>query len=459
MKRNEELIKNTLILGIGQLIPKLMTIITLPILTAYLSTSEFGSYDLMITLAGLLIPIITMQIFQGVFRHLVSANEEKDKRKYVTAAIAYILGACVVFTPLAYLGLRLFNIGHTTSLYVCAVLLAEAIYYVVGQVCRGLGHNIYFSVGAIIFSVTNMLAIIMFVVIFRWGIDGVILSIICGYMLAVAYMFVFSRAYKLCNKSYFSISALKQLLKFSIPLVPNSLSVWVVNLSNRLVVTGFLGSSANGVFSVANRIPNMYNTAYNIFNLAWMESASKASDEGNPDEYYSKMYDMLFKFLLGIMLVLIALTPILFKVLVNEKYREAYYQIPILYVGVFLSSIVFFYGGIYIALKRTKQVGYSSIMGAVINLVINLLFIKWIGLYAASISTVISYMAILLYRMYDLNKVISIKYNYIKMVSELAILIVSVIMCMVNNAVTFLSCFVIAILYNLIENKFLIVLW
>lgn len=97
------------------------------------------------------------------------------------------------------------------------------------------------------------------------------------------------------------------------PIVPSSIALWVVNLSDRLIIINFMGAAANGIYAVANKIPSLYSTAYGIFNLAWTETASKVSDDGDPAEYYTKLFSGLFKFLIGVMLALIAVTPIILK--------------------------------------------------------------------------------------------------------------------------------------------------
>ena len=108
--------------------------------------------------------------------------------------------------------------------------------------------------------------------------------------------------------------------------VPSSIALWVVNLSDRLIIIHFMGAAANGIYAVANKIPSLYSTAYGIFNLAWTETASKVSDDGNPAEYYTKLFSGLFKFLIGVMLALIAVTPIIFSVLVKGDYGAAFFK-------------------------------------------------------------------------------------------------------------------------------------
>ena len=250
----------------------------------------------------------------------------------------------------------------------------------------------------------------------------------------------------------FNKPALKQLIQFSAPIVPSSIALWVVNLSDRLIIIHFLGSAANGIYAVANKIPSLYSTAYNIFNLAWTETAVKVSDDGNPAAYYSKLFHVLFKFLIGVMLALIALTPVIFAVLVKGDYGVAIYQVPILYFGIFFNSLVNFYSGIYIALKRTKQVGYSSAAGAVLNVAMNLALVKQIGLYAASISTAVSFFVIVIYRALDLNKAIKIKYYFKEIAIGAICFVISSVCLFFNSTLLLILCWAIAIIYNLTQN-------
>ena len=207
-----------------------------------------------------------------------------------------------------------------------------------------------------------------------------------------------------------------------------------------------MGAAANGIYAVANKIPSLYSTAYGIFNLAWTETASKVSDDGDPAEYYTKLFSGLFKFLIGVMLALIAVTPIIFRVLVKGDYGAAFFQVPILYFGIFFNSLVNFYSGIYIALKRTKQVGYSSVAGAIINAAINVLLIGEIGLYA------VSFLVIAIYRAVDLNKVIEIKYNMKEIAIGMGLFLVSTICLNSNQMWTMILCWCFAGIYNITQN-------
>ena len=448
--RNKELAINTVILGIGQLIPKFLAIVLLPLLTSYLTTEEYGNYDLILSIASLLIPVVTMQIQQAVFRYLLASKSAENKTLYVTGSLVYIGISSVVCYPIVYLILRLFKIDSLSAVLICLLFLSEALYSLLGQIVRGLGYNAKYSVSVVVYSAVNLAATAIMLMGFHLGLQGVIISLTIGYLSSDLYMVLVSGMLAYFKLDEFSRKALKELLNFSMPIVPSSIALWVVNLSDRLIIIHFMGAAANGIYAVANKIPSLYSTAYGIFNLAWTETASKVSDDGDPAEYYTKLFSGLFKFLIGVMLALIAVTPIIFKVLVKGDYGTAFFQVPILYFGIFFNSLVNFYSGIYIALKRTKQVGYSSV--AVINALINVFLIGKIGLYAASISTAVSFLVIAVYRAVDLNKVIEIKYNKREIVIGMSCFLVAAVCLNQSNMLTIAMCFLFAIVYNITQN-------
>lgn len=450
--RNKELALNTIILGIGQLIPKFLALILLPLLTTYLSTDEYGNYDLVLSVASLMIPLVTLQIQQAVFRYLLASTNTESRTKYVTGAVTYIIVSSVICYPIVFLVLKWLNMSISSSLIICGLFCSEAIYTLLGQIVRGLGSNTIYSASVVVYSTVNLIATAFMLIVMHSGLGGVLISLMLGYLSADVYMAFASKFIKYVDFKSFDSGFLKELLGFSMPIVPSSIALWVVNLSDRLIIIHFMGAAANGIYAVANKIPSLYSTAYNIFNLAWTETAARVSDDGNPAEYYSTLFRGLFKFLIGVMLGLIAVTPIIFSLLVKGNYDSAIYQVPILYFGIFFNSLVNFYSGIYIALKRTKQVGYSSVAGAVLNALINLILISKIGLYAASLSTALSFLVIVLFRAHDLNKVIKIKYRFNEIAIGMICFVVSSVCLFVGNNPALTFCWGIAVIYNLKEN-------
>ena len=230
------------------------------------------------------------------------------------------------------------------------------------------------------------------------------------------------------------------MLTYSWPMIPNTLSSWILNASDRFVLTGFMGLEAVAIYAAANKIPQLLTSVQGTFIFAWQENASLALTDNNVDKYYSDMFDNIFCILSGIMALLIGTTPLLFYLLIRGDYSDAYPQMPILFMGMFFSSISSFLGGIYIAHKRTKNVGITTMLAAGCNLVVNLAAVQYIGIYAASISTLISYFLLTAYRLYDVKRFQNIYYKYSKVVLSFAVLTIMCILCWLNTfAINFLN--------------------
>lgn len=216
-------------------------------------------------------------------------------------------------------------------------------------------------------------------------------------------------------------------------MIPNSLSNWVLSFSDRAVLTAFMGLEANAIYSVANKIPALFTTVQGTFVFAWQENASLASKDSDADTYYAEMFDSIFGILVGIMALLIAATPILFWLLIRGDYKEAYYQMPILFMGMLFSSMASFIGGIYVAHKKTRSVGVTTILAAACNLVIDLVFVHKIGIFAASISTLVSYVFLTIYRMVDVQKFQKVKFNTGRFCLLIALLVLMCAICWIDT--------------------------
>lgn len=428
MSREKSLIKNTVILGIGYVIPGLVSFLTLPIYTAMLTKAEYGTYDLITILVSLLLPIASLQIKMAAFRFVLESrgNEEKIKKYISTICIfaVIIIGICLVITSAVLPGISAIN-----RVLIGLYLFQEMIVDLLKQLARGLGVLKKYVMAISINSVLTLIFAAVLLSGLDKGLPGLLLALNIALLFANIYLIGALKIPQRVSYRYFSKKCLKEMLAYSVPMIPNAISLWVVKLSDRVIVTWFLGLEMNAIYAVANKIPYLLSEVTGVFNLAWQENASLAIEDEDAEEYYSNMSQTIIEVLIGGMAVLIAGTPILFKIFINESYGDAYNQIPILCWGIFFASLSNCCGSIYIALKKTKIIGVTSVAGAIINLLVNVALIGKIGLYAASLSTAVSYVVIYSFRVLQLKKYVNIKYNWKK------------------NTVSFLMLFVINIIY------------
>ena len=455
MSRGGKLAKNTIILAIGTFLPKLASFITLPILTGCLSKESYGTYDLIVVLVSLFLPAVTLQIQTAAFRFLIDIRDKKENVKsIITNITAFILPVSIVALIILYF--CLYKINFKVRILICLYYFLDIFGNSLRQIVRGLSENLKYSLSAIINSVAQLIFVVVFVWYFKTGLFGSILSLAVAELISVLYLFFSAGIYKFFDFKMVNIKEIKRMLAYSWPMVPNSMSMWVMRVSDRLVISFFMGVSANAVYAVANKIPQLLTLAQTTFTMAWQENASMVSKDEDVDRYYSDMYRTMFDLMAGAMCMIIAFVPVLFIILVRGDYSEAYNQIPILLLGMFFYAVSAYLGGIYVAYMKTKSVGITTIVASVLNIVIDVALINFIGLYAASLSTFISYLFLFFYRLKDVRKIVKIKYDLQHMILVFALMTIVSILCMLqNNTINILNFILAFVVFIALNRQFL----
>lgn len=452
MSREGTLIKNTAIITIGKICTQLISFFLLPIYTALLTTAEYGVVDLLNTLVSLLLPVITLQIEQALFRYLIDAREKENDIKIIISTTFFSLVIqCIIYILLFCLVSKWIN--NEYKYFLLTNLIANIFSSIMLQISRGLGDNKNYAIGSFITAIMTIVLNIIFIIIFEFGAYGMLMASLLANIICSIYIFIIKKVYRYISLKQFKKVVLKKLWKYSIPLIPNALSWWVFNSSDRLIVSGVLGLGANGILATAHKFPSVYITIYNIFNMTWTESVSMHIEDKDNSEFISKVINKVIAIFSCLCFGIIAFMPFIFPIMINNTYIEAYNQIPILMIGALLNVVVGMISAIYIAKKKTKEVAKTSIISAIINIIVNLLLIKSVGLYAASISTLVAYMSMLVYRYIDVKKYINLIIDK-KLIFETFIMtLILFIGYYINNFVLNCILLVITIIYSLIINK------
>ena len=454
LSREKNFVKNIIVLAFGTFLPKFASFVTLPIYTAYLTKSEYGTFDLISIFCSLLLPVATLQIQSAAFRFLLEVkNDERKKKSIITTLYCFVIPVSLAVLIAVFLVLKLpLLLRWLIVLY----YLGDILVMVTRQVARGLSMNQKYSASAVINSFLNMGLVVVFMVVFHFRLYGLMISFNISVFTSLIYLVFSIRIWKYIDISTINRSLFKEMIQYAWPMVPNSMSLWVMRVSDRFLISIFLGIEAHAVYAVANKIPTLLQLAQNTFSMAWSESASLTVNDQDADEYYSRMFRNIYRVLAGFAAMLIAVLPALFFILIRGDYEDAYVHIPILLIGMFYSSVAIYLGGLYVAKKQTKSIGVTTIVAAAINFIINVLFIRKIGIYAASLSTTISYLILMVYRMIDVKRIQKICFSYSEIIFTNLVMIVMCLICFRRNIVSYLVNFVLGTVFCLILNRDLI---
>lgn len=408
VSREKSLVKNTAILAIGQLSSKIFTFLLLPVYTSMLTTEDFGTIDALLTIINLVLYFVTLQIENAVFRFVIeNRNNIKSQFSYIAGGLVVMLLMSLLATVIAIIIGKIWTIPYIGFLVLA--LWAQSGYLFVSNLARGLGNNVDYSIASFFVTVSSLVINIVLIVGLGHGASSVLVALICSNIIGMMYLFLKLRFWKLIRLRAFDRRKTKEMLNYSLPLIPNAISWWIANSSDRLLIIYFLGTSFNGIYAAANKIPAIYNTIFSVFNTAWTESVSLSINDEDRNEYINSMINRGFKLFAFLNMSIIICVSIFFKWLIGSNYVQSYNHIFILLIAIFVNSMCSLYGGVLSGLKNTKVIGWTTVVGSVVNAVINIMFIRYIGLYAASISTLIAYIVIYIFRIIKLKKEISIK--------------------------------------------------
>ena len=446
MNKTNKLLKNTFIIGIGVLCTKVISFIMIPLYTSWLNPLEYGNYDLLVSYLTLFVPFITVELEQAIFRFSL---------KKPSMAKVYFINAFFIATINMILAdiIALLILHNSDCKYAFIVYFnSYSLYVLIFEYLRGIKKLKEYSIYNIIISILILGMNFVFVPFLKMNARGLIYSFGIAYLIVDIFIALKEGLISSLIKLKINFKILKDMITYSLPMIPNGISWWITNVSDRTMIRVFIGEFYNGLYAVSCKIPTIISLLFSIFNLSWQQSAIENSDDNDKNIFYNKTFNYLVPLLFCGGIVIITLTPLLFKYLINEEYYQSIINVPILVLGSIFLCFSQFFNGLLLANKKTKKIGLSTSIAAIINVTINLIFMKKYGLIIAGISTLVSYIFLFVYR-YAIFKDIFKKNTIIRIIIYSVLFSVFSAICLIlKNTTVMVIMFIVSIILFLKNN-------
>ncbi len=400
--RGKEFLNTFSIYAIGTLGAKLIAFALMPLYTFFLAKDEMGYFDLSITLIMLMVPFITFDLRDGAFRYLIDKNSTLKKSDVISYTIRTLARNSIVIAILAVIGYcYLSHLAYYPILV--ATLIAYACYEVMIQVVRGLGHTKFFVTLGVINTFLILILSIIFLVVCKMGVLAIFLANLISRILSLIIIEWRLRLIPmyLQNRKEYNKNVSKELLHYTIPLLPNVLAWWAIESSSKIFIEQYLGLDSNGIFAVAIKFSNILQIAASIFYQAWQETAIKEIYSKDHDRFFSRIFNNYFLLLSSsIVLGTIGLR-ILYPYIVADTFQESFIYIYPLFIAVLLHAMGSFLDLAYQCSRKTYRGLPSIISTAVLAIALYYFTIQRWGLYGISISMIAAYGYLMVYRLFD----------------------------------------------------------
>lgn len=400
MNRYKSLARNTAIFAFGTFGSKILSFIMVFFYSRAMATAEFGTLDIIINSGSLLLPICMLGIQNALIRFGLD-NKHRKSDVFTVGIIAVLLGFAIltVASPL----IIQVNDLKVYIFYLYAHLLMSSFRHICSYFVRAIGKSKLYAADGIFTTFVTCTLTLIFLIPLKMGIRGYLLAIILADLCSVVFLGIKANLWQYISFKDLSTKLLKQMLIFSLPLIPTSLLWWVVNVSDRFFVQYMVSASANGLYSIAYKVPTILSLVSHIFLDAWQISAVEENESETRNKFYSNIFTSFQGTIFIVASAIVLFSKFITFILLDKSYYDSWQYIPFLVLSTVFSCFVVFLGNIYLAEKKSVSTFLTTTLGAVLNIVLNTLLIPNFGANGAAIATFISYFAVYAIRAIDIK--------------------------------------------------------
>ena len=397
---------NTLIFAIGNSVTLVLAFVMVPFYTKMLSPADFGISDIITTTTAMLVPLVSLNIFSAIFRFALDKSNPHEI--FTNGVIISTIGSIASLVITGILSI----IGIKYAFLVGVYLMVTLFLNLFQNFTRGINRVRSYAMSGVIATIANVVSNLLLMWVFRLGLNGYLYSLIIASIVTTGFLFINNNLGQYLQFHKRSWSNTKELLAYSIPMIPNSFAWWLTNDANKLIILFFMGPSANGILAVANKIPTMLTTFFNMFTNAWQMTAVEENGKDSTSELHQTVFTFVFGLLIiGCAIIVIIIQPFM-KIYVDPKFFIAWKIVPILLMTSIFSNMSAFFGTTYLVAKKTTGLITTTLWGMLINVGLSLALVPIIGLNGAGISGSIGFLIVSLLRYKQTQKFVSVKVNW-----------------------------------------------
>lgn len=418
-KKYKHLFLNTIVFSIGTIGSKLILFFLVPFYTNVLSVTDYGISELVFSISQLLIPLFSLAIYDALLRFGLSKAYDKKEVFQITNFVL-VTGSLLLIclTPL----FGFYKAIADWKWYVCIYGIVSFFSTNNLTYLKVYEKNKSYSILCIVQALLLALFNILFLLILKMGISGYLLSSICSTGIIAFVSFFGWGLYKDLKIKNLNKPLLKKIIVYSIPLMVNSLSWWIIHSSDKIMIQLMVDDSSLGLYTAASKIPSLINVVITIFIQAWGISSIADIDSEHDKEFYKNVFNGFYTILFVFASLLILLIKFFMRIYVGKSFFESWIFVPLLILAACFNGISSFCGSIYNALYKAKNMMYTTIITALLNIILNYTFILFFSTWGAIIGTVVSYFVISIVRLVDVRRFESFDVNIIKYVMFVIVL-------------------------------------
>jgi len=397
--------KSGIVYTISSLITRGLAIITVPIFTRLMSTSQIGTVNLYNSSYAMISVITTLSLTSGGYQLAMKEfpSERNEYESSVLSITTLMSGfiAIIYFVSPVYWNKLVGIPGPLIIMMLVGFLVAPARDFWMARQ----RYEYKYKLSGIISICTAIFASVFSIIVVitmshRHIVDSAIGRLVSNYIIVygVALFFWFFLMFR--GKTFYNKRFWKFSLSLSVPLVGYSIAKQVLDVSDQIMIGKLIGKGAVGIYGTLYSVSSISLIAWSAINASFVPYLFKNIDDVNQKRNINKIAAWLLGLYAVIAVILTLFSPEIVKILATPKYYDAIYIMPPIASGVFLTSVFGMYSNILIYYKKTKSIMIPAVVAAIVNIGLNSIFIPLFGYRTAAYSTLVAYAILALMEMY-----------------------------------------------------------
>ena len=380
-KKYTTLVSNTLLFAISNFSSKLLSFFIRPYLSYALDSPDvMGVSSLLQQATNLLIPVVSLGVAYAVIRF--GLDKETDKSSvFVNGAATISLGFVVLLLAMPLVRLIPNAAEYLGFLYLC--VLASCLRTLCTQFIRARMLNRLVAIDGVLTTLSLLLYYLLFLSVFKMGATGFLLANALADLTSMVFVFIAGGCWRYFKPKAFNTALWKDMLRYCLPMIPASISFWIINASDLFFVRemcdgldGHSGDAWSGLLSTGYFLPTILTTLGLIFYDAWQLSA--VTEEEGRAKFFTQIFrtysSVLFCCAAGIIWLC---RPVMH--VMKSNYYYAWHFVPFLVLASTCSCFNQFMNSVYVVNKKSQRSMVTMMAGAISNCLMNYFFIKWWG--------------------------------------------------------------------------------
>lgn len=400
--------KSAIVYTFASLCSKGLAIITVPIFTRLMTTEEIGTVNLYNSWHAMIAAVATLSLTSGGY--MVALKEfEKERDQYQSSVLTLTsLVSCLLFLVYSIApGFWSRVLGLDQALIL--LLLIGFLFSPATEFWLARQRYEYRYKAAAVITIgsavlASALSVLVILYLHKQGSHYVAQGrLFANYSILYGVACVLWFMIMLRGRTFISMRFWKFSLALSLPLIANSLATQVLNTSDRLMISKLVNNAAVGIYGTLSSISSISAIVWGAINTSFIPFLYKNIENDKGKVEIKHLAKVLLGFYAVVCVLITFAAPEIVQILATKEYYAAIFIMPPIAAGIFQNAISNMYSNVLLYHKRSVYILIATVIAAVVNVVLNAIFIP-INYMAAAYTTLFAHVVLAELQMYTARK-------------------------------------------------------